>query len=461
MLNIGRQEKYCILIDFCIILLKNSLCRVFIIGLHNKQTNNKHTLDSCLLKCLFLHIFVVVQSLSHTQLFATLRTAARQASESFTTFQSLLKLMSVESVMPSNHSSSASPSPSTFNLSQHQGLFQWVSSSHQYSSVQLLSCVCLFATPWTAACQASLSIAIPRVHPNSCPLSRWCHPTISSSVIPFSSCSQSFPGSGSFQMSQFFTSGSQSTGVSASASVLPMNIQDWFPLGWTGWVSLLSKGLKSLLQHHSSKASILRCSAFLIVQLSHPYKTSGKTIALARWTFVRKVTSLLFNMLSRLVITFLPKSKRLSISWLQSPTAVILEPQKVKFVTVSPSICHEVMGLDAMILVFWMLTFKPTFSLSSFIFMNSLFTSSSLSAIRVVSSAYLRLLIFFPAILISASASSSPAFFMMYSAYKLNKQGDNIQPWHTPFPILYQSVPCPVLTVASWPAYIFLRRQVR
>ena len=110
--------------------------------------------------------------------------------------------------------------------------------------------------------------------------------------------------------------------------------------------------LKSLLQHHSSKASILWCSTFFIVQLSHPYMTTGKTIALTRQTFVGKVISLLFNMLCRLVITFLPRSKRLLISWLQSPSAVILEPRKIKSATVSPSIFHEVMGPDAMILVF-------------------------------------------------------------------------------------------------------------
>ena len=112
--------------------------------------------------------------------------------------------------------------------------------------------------------------------------------------------------------------------------------------------------LKSLLQHHSSKASILQCSAFFIVQLSHPYMTTGKTTALTRWTFVGKVISLLLNMLSRLVITFLPRSKHLLISWLQSPSAVILEPRKIKSDTVSavsPSICHEVMEPDAMILV--------------------------------------------------------------------------------------------------------------
>ena len=172
--------------------------------------------------------------------------------------------------------------------------------------------------------------------------------------------------------------------------------------------------------------------------------------------------SLLFNMLSRLVITFLPRSKRLLISQLQSPSAVTLEPKKIKSVTVSPFICHEVMGPDAMILVFWMLSFKPTFSFSSFIFIKRLFSSSSLSAISVVSFAYLRLLIFLLAILIPACASSSLAFHMMYSAYKLNKQSDKIQPWRTPFPVRNQSVvPWPVLTVASWPAYRFHRRQVR
>ena len=176
--------------------------------------------------------------------------------------------------------------------------------------------------------------------------------------------------------------------------------------------------------------------------------------------------SLFFNMLSRFVIAFLPRSKCLLISRLQSPSTVILEPERIKSVTVSiasPSVCHKVMGpLDAMILVFWMLSFKPTVSLSSFTFTKRLFSSSLLSAIRVVSSAYLRLSIFLLEILILACASSSPEFLMMYSAYNLNKQGDNIEPWHTLFPFWNQSVvPCPVLTVASWPAYWFLRRQVR
>ena len=163
----------------------------------------------------------------------------------------------------------------------------------------------------------------PGVYPNSCPLSRWCHPTISSSVVPFSSCLQSFPASESFQMSQLFASGGQSIGVSASTSVHPVNTQDWSPLEWT-------------------------------------------------------VGS--------------PRCKYLLISRLQSPSAVILEPKKIKsdtVSTVSPSIYHEVMGPDAMILVFWMLSFKPSFSLSSFTFIKRLFCSL-LSAIRVVSSAYLR-----------------------------------------------------------------------
>ena len=133
----------------------------------------------------------------------------------------------------------------------------------------------------------------PRVSPNSSPLSRWCHLTISSSVIPFSSCPQSFSASDSFPMSQLFASGGPSIGVSASISVLPMNTQDWSPLGWIGQIYLLAvQGtLKSLLQHHSSKASILQHSAFFTVHLSHPYMTTGKTIALTRRTFVSKLMS--------------------------------------------------------------------------------------------------------------------------------------------------------------------------
>ena len=158
-------------------------------------------------------------------------------------------------------------------------------------------------------------------------------------------------------MSQFFASGGQSIGVSAAVSVSPMNTQDWSPSGWTGWISLQSQGLSRVFSNTTvQKPSILQCSAFFIVQLSHPYMTTGKTIALTRRTFVDKVMSLLFNMLSRLVITFLWRSKCLLISWLQSPSAEILEPRKMKSVTVSSSICHEVMGPDARIFVFWMLS---------------------------------------------------------------------------------------------------------
>ena len=131
---------------------------------------------------------------------------------------------------------------------------------------------------------------IPRACSNSCTLNWWCHPTISSSVIPFSSCPRSFPASWSFSKSRFFASGGQIIGVSASASVLPMNIQDWFPLGLTDLISLQVWGThKSLLQHHSSKASILQCPTFFMAQLSYPYMTTGKTIALTKRTFVGKV----------------------------------------------------------------------------------------------------------------------------------------------------------------------------
>ena len=167
----------------------------------------------------------------------------------------------------------------------------------------------------------------PGVHSNSCPLSRWCHPAISSSVIPSSSHPQSFLALGSFPMSQLFISGGQSIGVSASTSVLPMNTQGWSLIGWIHWIFFQT--LKSHLQHHSSKASILWHSTFFTIQLSHLYMTTGKTIALTRWTFIGKVMSLLFNMLSRLVITFLPRGKHLLISWLQSPSAVILETRKI------------------------------------------------------------------------------------------------------------------------------------
>ena len=207
--------------------------------------------------------------------------------------------VSIVSVILSNHLIlCCPPSPPALNLSQHQGLFQWVS----------------------------------------------------------------------------FPSGGQSIGASASA--LSVNIQGWFPLGLTDVIFLQSKGLLILFQYHSSKASILLCSAFFMVQLSHLYMTTGETMALIRQTFVGKVMSLLFNMLSRLLMAFLPRSKPLLISWLESPSAVILEPRKIKSVTIStlsPSICHEVMRLDDVILCSfecWVLS--QFFSFSSFTLIEAL-----------------------------------------------------------------------------------------
>ena len=198
----------------------------------------------------------------------------------------------------------------------------------QFSSVQLRHRVRLFETPWTAACQASLSItnsqsllklrSIELVMPSNHLI--LCHPLLLPPSI--------FPNIRVFYNESVFTSGGQSIGVSASAWVLPNNIQDWFPLGRTGWISCSPRESQESSPSPQFKSIVLQCSAFFTVQLSHPYMTTGKTIALTRWTFVGKVMSLLFNMLSRLVITFLPRSKRLLISWLQSPSAVILEPKK-------------------------------------------------------------------------------------------------------------------------------------
>ena len=169
---------------------------------------------------------------------------------------------------------------------------------------------------------------IPEACSNSWSWSRWCHPTLSSSVVPFSSCLQSFPASGSFAKSQLFFRWPKYWRF--SFSINPSNEYSG-PISFRiDWLDLLAvQGtLKSLLQHHNSKALVLQHSAFFMVQPSHPYMTTGKSMALTRQTFVSKVMSLLFNMLSRLVITFLPRSKCLLISWLQSPFAVILEPPK-------------------------------------------------------------------------------------------------------------------------------------
>ena len=241
---------------------------------------------------------------------------------------------------------------------------------HCFSSVQSLSRVWLFVTPWTAACQASLSITNSQsllrlmfielvMPPNHLTL---CHPllllpSVFPSIRVFSSESalrMRWPKYWSFSFS-----------ISPSNEYYGLIFFriDWFDL------SAVQETLKSLLQHHSSKASILQCSAFLMVQLSNPHMTTGKTIDLTRWTFVGKVMSLLFNMLSRLITAFLSRRKHLLISWLQSPSAVTLEPKKIKvchcfhcFPIYVPwsdgNRCHD--------LHFWMLSFKPTFSISSF-----------------------------------------------------------------------------------------------
>ena len=194
------------------------------------------------------------------------------------------------------------------------------------------------------------------VHSDSRSSSQWCHPAISSCrplllLPPISPSITVFSNESTLRMRwPKYWSFSFSIIPSKEIPELISFRMDWLDL-------------KSLLQHHSSKASILRHSAFFPVQLSHPYMTTGKTIALSRRTFVGKVISLLFNMLSRLVITFLPRSKHLLISWLQSPSAVILEAQKIKSDTVStvfPCISHEVRGPDAMIFIVWMLSFKQT-----------------------------------------------------------------------------------------------------
>ena len=262
-------------------------------------------------------------------------------------------------------------------------------------SVQLLSCVQLFATPWTAGHQASLSI------PNSWGFLRFtsiksvkpsnhlilCHPLLL------------FPG----------------IRVFSSESVLHIRWPKYWSFSFSistskeywglisfriDWLNLLAvqETLKSLFQHRSSKAPILWWWAFFIVQLSHPYMTTGKNIALTRWTFVSKVMSLLFNMLSSLVIAFLQRGKCFFFNFMAAVTICsdFGAPQnKVHHCFhCFPIYCHEVMGPDAMIIVFWMLSFKPAFTLSSVTLIQWLFSSSLFSAITVVSSAYLRLLYF-------------------------------------------------------------------
>ena len=271
---------------------------------------------------------------------------------------------------------------------------------HQFSHLVMSDS----ATPWTVACQESLSITNSQsllklmFIKSVIPFNHFiiCHPLLPSIFLSIRVFSNEWvlpirwPKYWSFSFS-----------ISASNEYSGMIFFriDWFDL------LAVQETLKSLFQHHNSKASIFQHSAFFIVQISHPYTTTGKTIALTRWIFVGKVMSLLFSMFSMLVIAFLPKSKHLLISWLQSPSAVILEPKKIKSVIVSivsPSICHEMMGPDLVIFIFWMLTFKPAFSRSSFTFIKRLFSYPLLFVIKMVSTAYLRLLIFLLVILILA-----------------------------------------------------------
>ena len=214
----------------------------------------------------------------------------------------------------------------------------------------------------------------PGVYSNPCPSSGWCHPPSSPSVDPFPPVFNLSQHQGLCKWVGFSHQEAKVWGFSISLS----NEQSGLSSPRIEWLDVLAvqRTLKSLFQYHSSKASILWHSAYIMVQLSFLYMTTGKTIILTRWTFVGKVMSLVFNTLSRLIIAFPPRSKHLLISWLQSPSSVILEPKKIKsfsISTFSPYICHEVMELDAMNFIFWMLSFKPAFSLSSLTFIKRLF----------------------------------------------------------------------------------------
>ena len=257
---------------------------------------------------------------------------------------------------------------------------------------------------------------------------------------------------GLFSMSRLFTSDDQNTGASASGSVLPVHIQGLSPLRLTGLISLLPKGVSRVF----SSTTVWRHQFFGVLPSSrsscrnHTWPLGRPYIALTIQTFVGRVMSLLFNTLSRFVITFLPRNKHLLILWLQSLSAVILEPKRRKYVTTfmfSPYSFHVVMGPDAMILVFFFFFFfvifslKLALSLSSFTLIKRPFSSSLLSAIRVVSSTHLRLLMFLPHFLIPACNLFSPAFLMMCSECRLNKQGDSRQPV--------------VLLSGSWTNYFF------
>ena len=323
----------------------------------------------------------------------------------------------------------------------------------------------------------------PRVCSDSYPLS-WdaiqpSHPQLPTSPPAFNFSHHQ----GIFQWVSSLASGGQNIAASILASVLPMNIQGWFSLGLTVLISLQFKGFSRVCvcvclcvcvcvcvcfsQHYSVKASIIWCSVFFMVKLSHLYKTTGKSITLTIQTFVSKVLSLIFNTLPRFVTAFFPGSKHLLIFLTEVTILSDFEPKKIKSVIISivpPSICNEMMWPDAMILVFWMLMFKPTFSLSflshssrysllllHFLPLESCCLHFNISEIVNISSGNFDSSLWF----------IQPGISHDYSSYKLNKQGDNIQPWSIPFPIWNHSfVPCPFIMAASWHACRFLRGQV-
>ena len=245
-----------------------------------------------------------------------------------------------------------------------------------FSSVQSLSRVQLFATPWITALQASQSITNSRSPPKPMSIESVMPPTISSSVVPFSSCTQSFPASESFQMSQFFASGTQSIWVSASTSVLPMNTQDWSPLGWTVWSPWSPRDSQEAsptpqLEGINSLMLCLLYNLAITIICGHWESQSFGYKDLSQQSNVSAFQHTVY----RFVIAFLPRSNHLLISWPQSPFTVIWKPKKRKSVTTStfsPSICHELMGLNAMILVFLIFSLKSALSLSSFTLIKAL-----------------------------------------------------------------------------------------
>ena len=337
---------------------------------------------------------------------------------------------------------------------------------HIYTAVvvQSPSHVQHFATPWTAASQLSLCLTIYQSLP------KFMSKFTGDAIQPSHPLMPSFPSAPNLsqhqRLFQWVSCFHQMT------KILELQLQHHsfkqvfradFPSDWLAWLLCCPGDFQESSPVPQFEGINFLPSAFFTVQLSKLYMNTGKTIALTIRNFVSRVMSLLFKTLSKFVIAFLPRRNHLLISWLQSPQW-FWSPKK--------EICHYFHlfpfylpwhnGAGCHDLIFLIFSFKLALSLSSLTLIKRLFSSSSISAMRVVSSAYMRLLLVSPPVLIPASNSSSPAFLMMCSAYRLNKQGDNKQPCHTPFSILNQSVvPYKVLSVASWPIDRFLRKQVR